>query len=68
MSAVARILADFMQRKVKFYTFAIMVSASSLMQMKSLMLIKMQAPRPRGPNGRFVSATTPPSPHERASN
>ena len=58
VSAVARILTDFMQRKVKFYTFAIMVSAFSLMQTKSAMLIRMQAPRARGPDGRFLPAAS----------
>ena len=35
---------------------AIMVSTSSLGQMKSAMLIRMQAPRRRSPNGRFLPA------------
>ena len=41
VSAVARILADFMQRQIKFHISAIMVSASSLLQMKSAVLIRM---------------------------
>ena len=58
VSVVTRIWADFMQRQDKLLFFVIRVSASSLMQTKSAMLIRMQASRPCGLNDRFISAAS----------
>ena len=41
VSAMTEILTDFMQRQIKFHTSVIMINASSLLQMKSAVLIKM---------------------------
>ena len=41
MSAMIRILTDFMQCQIKFHISVIMINAFSLLQMKSAILIKM---------------------------
>ena len=41
INAMTKILTDFMQRQIKFHISVIMISAFSLLQMKSAMLIKM---------------------------
>ena len=40
VSAMIRILTDFMQRQIKFHIFVIMINVFSLLQMKSAILIK----------------------------
>ena len=41
VNVIIKILTDFMQRQIKFYISVIMISAFSLLQMKSAVLIKM---------------------------
>ena len=41
MSAMTRILTDFMQRQIKFHISVIIINVFSLLQMKSAVLIKM---------------------------
>ena len=41
VSAMIKILIDFMQRQIKFHISVIIISVFSLLQMKSAMLIKM---------------------------
>ena len=40
VSAITKILTDFMQHQIKFHISVIMISAFSLRQMKSAILIK----------------------------
>ena len=40
VSAMTKILTDFMQRQIKFYISVIIISVFLLLQMKSAMLIK----------------------------
>ena len=41
VNTITKILTDFMQRQIKFHIFVIIINVSSLLQMKSAVLIKI---------------------------